>query len=210
VNRSEALAAFAGGLPEHHAVIAGVGGTSGSLWALGPSPAHVYNMEFSYPSAVALGLAVARPDLAVVSVEGEGSALAGAAGWFTLGRRGPRNLTVVVFDNGVFGTGPGTIPSAAGDGVEVAGVARAAGIEPSAVHEPGDLPTLRSLGEDVARTPQFRFIHVRVDRSDVQSGGRVQVGADFTEAAIVFQLHMRGVYPPAGDTGRRHGGPGGR
>jgi sulfopyruvate decarboxylase subunit beta len=194
MRRVDALAAFVAELPAGHLVVAGVGATSGGLWGLGPSPAHLYNMEFAYPSAVALGLALARPERTVVSIEGEGSAVAGVANWFTIARLRPPNLTVVVFDNGVYGTGPGTFPSPAGDGVRVDRLAAASGFDAGSIVRPGSPEEMRAFGKEVASSPGPRFAHVRVDRDDVVSKGRAQVGVTFTEAAIAFELHLRGVY----------------
>lgn len=191
MNRAEAVAALVDVLPDDLVVVAGVGATSGALWSAGPNPRHLYNMELSYPCSVALGLALARPDLRVLSMEGEGSALAGVAAYYTLARLQPANLTVLVFDNGVYGTGAGTIPSPAGDGVDVADMARAAGIPADAIHRPSGIDELRSLAATIADEPRFRFLHAPVDRSDVGSAGRPQVGLDFTEAAVLFQLELR-------------------
>lgn len=194
MRRVDALGAFVAELPAGHLVVAGVGATSGGLWSLGPSPAHLYNMEFGYPSAVALGLALARPERTVVSVEGEGSAVAGVANWFTIARLRPPNLCVVVFDNGVYGTGPGTFPSPAGDGVRVDRLAAASGFDDGSIVRPESPDDMRAFGKEVASTPGLRFAHVRVDRNDVGSKGRAQVGVTFTEAAVAFGLHLRGVY----------------
>ncbi|MBB5786137.1 thiamine pyrophosphate-dependent enzyme [Jiangella mangrovi] len=204
MRRVDALAALVSELPADHLVVAGVGATSGGLWSLGPSPAHLYNMEFGYPSAVALGLALARPERTVVSVEGEGSAVAGVANWFTIARLRPPNLCVVVFDNGVYGTGPGTIPSPAGDGVRVDDLAAASGFDADAIARPTTPDEVRALGKEVASTPGLRFAHVRVGRDDVLSKGRAAVGVTFTEAAIAFDLHLRGVYST--ESGQQNGG----
>lgn len=204
MRRVDALAAFLPELPAGHLVVAGVGATSGGLWGLGPSPAHIYNMDFAYPSAVALGLALAQPERTVVSLEGEGSAVAGVANWFTIARLRPPNLCVVVFDNGVYGTGPGTIPSPPGDGVRVDALAVASGFDADVVSRPESPEDMRDLGKQVANTPGPRFAHVRIDRDDVASKGRAQIGVTFTEAAIAFDLNLRGVYGP--EAGLENGG----
>lgn len=203
MRRVDALGAFLPELPADHLVVAGVGATSGGLWSLGPSATHIYNMDFGYPSAVALGLALARPDRTVVAVEGEGSAVAGVANWFTIARLRPPNLCVVVFDNGVYGTGPGTIPSPPGDGVRIDRLAAACGFDAETIAQPGSPDEMRALGEQVAAAPGLRFAHVRIDRDDVVSAGRAPIGVTFTEAAIAFELNLRGVY---GTHGAESGG----
>ena len=49
---------------------------------------------------VALGLALARPDLDVVALDGDGAALMRMGAFATLGTYGPSNLTHVPLDNG--------------------------------------------------------------------------------------------------------------
>ncbi|WP_244126052.1 thiamine pyrophosphate-dependent enzyme, partial [Burkholderia gladioli] len=49
---------------------------------------------------LALGLALARPDLRVVAVDGDGAALMRMGVFATLGTYGPSNLTHVLLDNG--------------------------------------------------------------------------------------------------------------
>jgi len=48
----------------------------------------------------ALGLALARPDLNVVALDGDGAALMRMGAFATLGAYGPSNLTHVLLDNG--------------------------------------------------------------------------------------------------------------
>jgi len=53
-------------------------------------------------SATALGLAIALPHRRVVALETDGSMLMSASTLCTLGNERPSNLTVIVFDNGVY------------------------------------------------------------------------------------------------------------
>src|SRR5213593_3074046 len=102
------------------AVITGPGATAGAVWAAGRGhrPPTIYNMEMGYAAAVGLGVALARPSRTVVAMEGEGSMVAGMPVLSTIARYGPANLVLVVFDNGVFGTGWGTVATATGYGTD--------------------------------------------------------------------------------------------
>jgi phosphonopyruvate decarboxylase len=49
---------------------------------------------------LALGLALARPDLRVVALDGDGAALMRMGAFATVGAYGPRNLRHLLLDNG--------------------------------------------------------------------------------------------------------------
>ncbi|CAG4923214.1 phosphonopyruvate decarboxylase [Paraburkholderia saeva] len=108
----------------------------------------------------ALGLALARPDLKVVALDGDGAALMRMGVFATLGAYGPSNLTHVLLDNGAHDStgGQATVSPA----VSFAGVAAACGYA-SAV-EGDDLALLDEvLG--AARTEHgTRFVRVSIRR----------------------------------------------
>ena len=88
-----------------------------------------------HPTSLGLGLALARPRLRVVACIGDGSLLMNLGTLVTISAAAPANLTVVIFDNGVYEiTGAQPTPGAAAgrDGaerVDYEGIARASGIE---------------------------------------------------------------------------------
>ena len=53
-------------------------------------------------SSTALGLAIALPHRRIVALETDGSMLLNTGILCTLGNERPRNLTVIVFDNGIY------------------------------------------------------------------------------------------------------------
>lgn len=77
-----------------------------------------------------LGLALARPRRRVLVVTGDGEMLMGLGALATIGVQAPRNLAIVVIDNEHYGE-TGMQASHTGRGVELAGVAAAAGIADS-------------------------------------------------------------------------------
>ena len=52
---------------------------------------------------IGLGLALAQPDRRVAVITGDGEMLMGLGALATIGIQNPRNLAVIVFDNGVYG-----------------------------------------------------------------------------------------------------------
>src|ERR1700744_3758925 len=73
----------------------------------------------------ALGLAMSRPDLHVVAVDGDGAALMRMGAFATLGAYGPANLTHVLLDNGAHDSTGGQ--ATVSQQVSFAGVAAACG-----------------------------------------------------------------------------------
>lgn len=172
------------------AVVAGPGATSGALWEAAHAPATVYNMEMGYATAVGLGVALSTPGRRVVAMEGEGSMVAGMAGLSTIGRYRPPNLVVVVFDNGVYGTGSGTVESATRHGTDLAAVAAACGIDRAATVadvERAREVLARAMGEDGPW-----FVLATIEPTDVVSGGRPTPGVDHVEAAAAFRRALAG------------------
>lgn len=116
------------------AAITGPGVNSGLLYARADAPATIYNMDMGYATAIALGVALARPDRKMFAIEGDGSFFAGATVLSTVWRMRPENLVVVVLDNEVWGTGEGTEPTATGSGADIGGLALASGWDADHVH----------------------------------------------------------------------------
>lgn len=77
-------------------------------------------------SSIGLGLALARPDRRVIVFDGDGSLLMQLGSLATIAGAAPRNLTHLLFKNGVYHTsGAQDIPG--GEGVDFVGMAKAAG-----------------------------------------------------------------------------------
>jgi len=124
------------------ALVVGPGANSGLLYVRCDSPASLYNMDMAYSAPVGLGIALARPDRKVLVVEGEGSFFAGSTVLSTIWRMRPKNLLVLVTDNGVWGTGDGREPSATAYGVDLSALALASGWEQKHVHFCGQAAAL--------------------------------------------------------------------
>jgi sulfopyruvate decarboxylase subunit beta len=92
-------------------------------------------------SSLGLGIALTRPELRVVVLDGDGSVLMNLGGLTTLARYRPPNLVHVVFDNESL-LSVGGFPTATNTGSDLAGVAAAAGVPRTG--------TVRTLDEFVA------------------------------------------------------------
>ena len=89
-------------LPNHALVVTALGNAS-YLWAASNHRSENFYIEDAIGLALplALGLAIAQPKRRVVAVEGDGAILMHMGTLVTLGAVAPRNLTVLLIQNGV-------------------------------------------------------------------------------------------------------------
>jgi sulfopyruvate decarboxylase subunit beta len=133
-------------------VVTIMGATAAELQSLGHRPNFFYLQHaMGLASSVGLGIALARPKLPVVVLDGDGSVLMNLGGLTTLARYRPRNLVHVVFDNESL-LSVGGFPTATSTGSDLAGIARAAGVPNTATVRTLDefraaFATARSVGD---------------------------------------------------------------
>jgi phosphonopyruvate decarboxylase len=83
------------------AVLASTGFCGRELYALGDRPNQLYMVgSMGCVAPLALGLALARPDLRIVALDGDGAALMRLGAFATVGAYGPANLLHLLLDNG--------------------------------------------------------------------------------------------------------------
>ena len=124
MNRFDLTSRLIAKLKHEEAVIGGIGNTNFDLWAAGHRPQNFYmlgSMGLAFP--IALGVALAQPDRRVFALEGDGSLLMQLGSLSTIATLAPKNLTMVVMDNGIYQiTGAQPTPgSAVADIVAIAG-----------------------------------------------------------------------------------------
>jgi sulfopyruvate decarboxylase subunit beta len=109
-------------------VVTIMGAVAAELQSLGHRPNHFYLQHaMGLASSVGLGIALCRPELDVVVLDGDGSLLMNLGALSTLARYRPANLTHVVFDNESL-LSVGGFPTATSTGTDLAAVAKAAGV----------------------------------------------------------------------------------
>jgi thiamine pyrophosphate-dependent acetolactate synthase large subunit-like protein len=132
MNRTDLTARLVGKLEHEEAVIGGIGNTNFDLWAAGQRPQNFYmlgSMGLAFP--IALGVALAQPERRVIALEGDGSLLMQLGCLSTIAMLAPKNLTLIVMDNGIYQiTGGQATPAAAG--ADLVAIARGSGIAESA------------------------------------------------------------------------------
>jgi sulfopyruvate decarboxylase subunit beta len=138
MTRLDALRAVYDQLAER-VVVTIMGAVAAELQSIGHRPNFFYLQHaMGLASSMGLGIALSRPELPVVVLDGDGSVLMNLGGLTTLARYRPKNLLHVVFDNESL-LSVGGFPTATSTGSDIAGIARAAGVPRTA--------TVRSLDE---------------------------------------------------------------
>ena len=79
-------------------------------------------------SSIGLGIALARPDVRVICLDGDGSLLMNLGSLCTIATTAPRNYALLIWDNEVHQTTGGQ-PTATAARSSLAGIARGAGVE---------------------------------------------------------------------------------
>ena len=103
ISRNEAIKEILSHInPENTVVIATTGYTGRELFASGNQPNHLYMVgSMGCASSLGLGLSLARPDLQVVVIDGDGAALMRMGNFATIGTYGGSNLIHILLDNEV-------------------------------------------------------------------------------------------------------------
>ena len=132
MNRFDLTKRLVAQLKRDEAVIGGIGNSNFDLWMSGQRPQNFYmlgSMGLAIP--IALGVAIAQPQRHVVALEGDGSLLMQLGCLATVAVRKPRNLTMVVWDNGMYQITGGQ-PTASAAVTDIVAVARGCGLPNSA------------------------------------------------------------------------------
>jgi thiamine pyrophosphate-dependent acetolactate synthase large subunit-like protein len=114
------------------AIVASLGHPAYDLFAAGDRPQNFYTWgSMGLASSVGLGLALARPEVRVIVLDGDGSLLMNLGSLATIGLLRPANLVVVVMDNQEYATTGGQ-PTPTAHGADLDAAARAMGIASTA------------------------------------------------------------------------------
>ncbi|HXI07836.1 MAG: thiamine pyrophosphate-dependent enzyme [Bradyrhizobium sp.] len=112
-----------------------------------------------------LGLALAKPDVPVVVITGDGEMLMGIGSLATVAMQKPANLSIVVLDNERYGETGGQA-SHTSSTVDLVGVARSCGIADSqAITTMAEVEALVPKLHDLKSGP--RFANVKIDGANV-------------------------------------------
>jgi phosphonopyruvate decarboxylase len=159
-SRTDALRVVVAHTPRgDSAVLASTGFCGRELYAIDDRSNHLYMVgSMGCVVTLALGLALARPDLRVVALDGDGAALMRMGAFATVGAYGPANLVHLLIDNGAHDStgGQATVSPL----ISFADIAAACGYASSL--ETDDVSRVASwLGEPPLRGPRFARLLTR-------------------------------------------------
>ena len=161
MNRFELTKRMVARLKKEEAVIGGIGNTNFDLWAAGQRPQNFYMLgSMGLAAPIALGVALAQPERRVIALEGDGSLLMQLGALATIANVNPKNLLIVVWDNGAYQI-TGAQPAATAGLANLVEIARGAGIAQSAWAP--DEEDFERLVERALREDGPWFIGVRTD-----------------------------------------------
>jgi thiamine pyrophosphate-dependent acetolactate synthase large subunit-like protein len=141
-------------------IVASLGHPAYDLFAAGDRPQNFYTWgSMGLASSIGLGLAVARPDLHVFVLDGDGSLLMNLGSLATIGLLQPINLVLVVMDNEEYATTGGQKTPTA-HGADLAAAARA-----MSVRQIGTARTADELRRAIADTAGPRVVIAKVIES---------------------------------------------
>ncbi|WP_063694413.1 thiamine pyrophosphate-dependent enzyme [Bradyrhizobium stylosanthis] len=161
MNRFDVTSRLIAKLKHEEAVIGGIGNTNFDLWAAGHRPQNFYmlgSMGLAFP--IALGVALAQPDRRVFALEGDGSLLMQLGALSTIAMLKPKNLIMIVMDNGVYQI-TGAQPTPAASVADIVGIAAASGLVRSSWA--ADEEDFERLVDEAMSAAEPSLIAVRID-----------------------------------------------
>jgi thiamine pyrophosphate-dependent acetolactate synthase large subunit-like protein len=146
-------------------VVPGLGSSNYDIFAAGDRDENFYMWGAMGGAAlIGLGLALAQPSKSVLVITGDGEQLMGIGGLATINAQQPKNLTIVVLDNGHFGE-TGMQHSHSSLGTDLTAVAKGCGIANSfKVREASDVKTIQ---QNVLARAGVAFAQVYVKADDL-------------------------------------------
>jgi sulfopyruvate decarboxylase subunit beta len=175
-------------------VVTNMGAAPAELFSLGHRPGFFYVWHsMGLVSSVALGIALARPELQVVALDGDGSVLMNLGTFTTLARHRPRNLLHVVFDNEVLLSVGRSFQTATATGSDLAAIAGAAGVPRT-----GTCRTTESLAAACAEALAAADLTVLVAKVAAQGPASYFIDLHFLENRFQFERHLRRLGSGAG------------
>jgi len=133
VKRLELLKTLAFAVTDEMLVVTPIGNTSAYWDDLGKGATSLTSVSLGMCTPAALGLALALPHRRVIAVDSDGNLILNLCSLGTVGNKQPRNLTIIVCDNGNYlsggpGKGKQGMPTATAGNMNLEAVARGCGI----------------------------------------------------------------------------------
>ena len=145
-------------------VIAGLGSAAYDVFAAGDRERNFYLWgAMGGATSIGLGLALAQPQQSVLVITGDGEQLMGIGSLGTIGVKQPKNLTIVVLDNGHFGE-TGMQRSHSSLGTNLVAVAKGFGIEDA--FSTGSLAASDDIARRISARSGTLFVQVLIEADE--------------------------------------------
>ena len=184
MNRFKLTGRIVAKLKNNEAVIGGIGFGNFDLWANGHRPENFYMLgSMGLACPIAFGVALAQPKRRVIALEGDGSLLMQLGCLSTIAVEKPKNLAIVVWDNGgyMITGGQATTTAATADLVTIA---KGCGIADS--HWANDEAEFDRLIDRALTADGPIFIGVKIDRESA-------VAATHRDPILIREQFMQGI-----------------
>ena len=161
MNRFDLTSRLIAKLKNEEAVVGGIGNTNFDLWAAGHRPQNFYmlgSMGLAFP--IALGVALAQPDRCVFALEGDGSLLMQLGALSTIAALKPKNLIMIVMDNGIYQI-TGAQPTPAASVADIVAIALGSGLARSSWA--ADEDDFERLVDEAMSASEPSLIALRID-----------------------------------------------
>ena len=148
-------------------VIGGLGASTYDIAAAGDHDRNFYLWgAMGGAVMIGLGVALAQPKLPVVVITGDGEMLMGIGSLATVGLQQPKNFTIIVLDNEVYGETGGQA-SHTGTNTDLVGVAKACGIaDARAMATMAEIEMFAKSMQDISSGP--RFASIKIDSANLE------------------------------------------
>jgi thiamine pyrophosphate-dependent acetolactate synthase large subunit-like protein len=167
LTRATATRMLAGRLGQE-VVVSNLGQASMDLSRIADRPLNCYTFgAMGQCSSIALGIALARPDVRVICLDGDGSLLMNLGSLCTIAAEAPRNYALLVWDNEVHQTTGGQ-PTATAGRASLAAIASGAGVE-KAIEVRSEDELRRAYDRILSEDGPFVVV-VKVARGKAESG----------------------------------------
>jgi thiamine pyrophosphate-dependent acetolactate synthase large subunit-like protein len=148
-------------------VVGGLGASTYDIAAVGDHDRNFYLWgAMGGAVMIGLGVALAQPKLPVVVITGDGEMLMGMGSLATVGLQQPKNLTIIVLDNEVYGETGGQA-SHTGSHTDLIGVAKSCGIKDAkSLSTMSEIEAFAASMQDVSAGP--RFASIKIDSANLE------------------------------------------
>jgi thiamine pyrophosphate-dependent acetolactate synthase large subunit-like protein len=148
-------------------VVGGLGASTYDIAAAGDHDRNFYLWgAMGGAVMIGLGVALAQPKLPVVVITGDGEMLMGMGSLATVGLQQPKNLSIVVLDNEVYGETGGQA-SHTGTNTDLVAVAKACGIaDARVIATMAEIEAFAKAMQDTSKGP--RFASIKIDAANLE------------------------------------------